>query len=54
MRHFHSYGPVDCTRHYCVPREELVERCLNQLIDDPQQVDITLPSGRRAKPGKPG
>ncbi len=37
MRQFHSYGPVDCKRHYCVPRKDLVEQCLNQLIDDPQE-----------------
>lgn len=37
MRHFHSYGPVDCKRHYCVPRKNLVEQCLIQLIDDPQE-----------------
>lgn len=37
MRHFHSYGPVDCKRHYCVSRTNLVEHCINQLIDDPQE-----------------
>ena len=34
MRKFHSYGPVDCERHFCVPRVELVETCLNHLVDD--------------------
>ena len=37
MRRFHSYGPVDCKRHYCVPRKRLVDQCINQLIDDPQE-----------------
>ncbi len=35
MRRFHSYGPVDCERHFCVGRESLVEKCLDYLIGDP-------------------
>ncbi|MCP4402899.1 MAG: hypothetical protein GY801_37055 [bacterium] len=35
MRHFHSYGPVDCTQHFCVPRAELVEKCVDTIVDDP-------------------
>lgn len=35
MRHFHSYGPVDPQRHFTVPRAELVARCVEQLVDDP-------------------
>jgi len=35
MRRFHSYGPVDCERHFCVERRDLVHNCLNYLIDDP-------------------
>jgi len=37
MRRFHSYGPVDCKRHFCVPRTELIEHCTDQLVGDPQQ-----------------
>lgn len=37
MRRFHSYGPVDCEEHFCVPRQALVERCLEQLIDNPEK-----------------
>ncbi len=37
MRTFFSYGPVDCEQHFCVPRKKLVEQCLNQLLDDPQE-----------------
>ncbi len=33
MRRFHSYGPVDCQEHFCVERKELVERCINQLLE---------------------
>ena len=32
MRRFHSYGPVIEQAHYCVPRTELVNRCVDQLI----------------------
>jgi len=35
MRRFHSYGPVDCEEHFCVPRQELIARCTEQLIGRP-------------------
>ncbi|MBT3388500.1 MAG: hypothetical protein HN417_11250, partial [Desulfobacula sp.] len=34
MRKFSSYGPVNKDLHYCVPRKELIERGLIQLIGD--------------------
>ena len=34
MRRFFSYGPVDCKRHFCVPRKELIERCMVQLVGE--------------------
>lgn len=37
MRRFHSYGPVDCRYHFCVPRRALVEQCLNQLVGIPEE-----------------
>jgi len=37
MRRFHSYGPVDCRYHFCVPRHALVEQCLNQLVGIPEE-----------------
>ena len=37
MRHFFSYGPVDCEDHFCAPRWALVEQCLAQLIDHPEK-----------------
>ena len=38
MRRFCSYGPVDTDLHYYVPRRELVERTLAQLVgDDPDK-----------------
>ncbi len=37
MRHFYSYGPVDAERHFSVPRLELVEQCLDFLVDDPDK-----------------
>ncbi len=36
MREFYSYGPVNCRRHFCVPRRELVESCLNYIVGDVQ------------------
>lgn len=36
MRRFHSYGPVDCRHHFCVPRSELVTYCLEQLMGYPE------------------
>ncbi|MCP4757281.1 MAG: hypothetical protein GY866_40985 [Proteobacteria bacterium] len=35
MRRFHSYGPVKCRKHFCVERKEMVNSCLDSLIDDP-------------------
>ncbi|MCP4349611.1 MAG: hypothetical protein GY795_29370 [Desulfobacterales bacterium] len=35
MRRFHSYGPVDCEEHFCIPREELLNQCTEQLIGKP-------------------
>jgi hypothetical protein len=35
MRRFSSYGPVDPRFNYCVERRELVERCVAQLVGEP-------------------
>ncbi len=32
MRRFHSYGPVDCEEHFCVPRTDLVDGCVRRLV----------------------
>ncbi len=32
MRRFYSYGPVDCKRHFCVPRHDSIEGCAQALI----------------------
>lgn len=37
MRRFHSYGPVDCRHHFCVPRENLVAQCTAQLVGIPEE-----------------
>ena len=37
MRRFHSYGPVDCEEHFCVPRRALVEHCIEQLVGQPNK-----------------
>jgi len=37
MRKFHSYGPVDREEHFCVGREELVHRCREQLVGNPEK-----------------
>ncbi len=37
MRRFHSYGPVDCDRHFCVARKELVRQCTDYLVGDPDK-----------------
>jgi hypothetical protein len=37
MRRFHSYGPVDAELHFCVPRTELVEQCVDTIIGDPDK-----------------
>jgi hypothetical protein len=37
MRRFHSYGPVDKDIHFCIPRTELVDRCMEQLVGYPEK-----------------
>ncbi|MCP4347923.1 MAG: hypothetical protein GY795_20665 [Desulfobacterales bacterium] len=37
MRHFHSYGPVDCEEHFCVERRKLIDRCRKQLVGNPDK-----------------
>ncbi len=37
MRHFHSYGPVDCRYHFCVQRTELIAQGVEQLVGIPEQ-----------------
>ncbi len=37
MRHFSSYGPVDCQEHFCVPRQALVAKGVEQLIGQPEK-----------------
>jgi AAA-like domain len=37
MRHFSSYGPVDPSENFCVERRELVERCVEQLVSNPDK-----------------
>lgn len=37
MRHFHSYGPVDCEEHFCVDRTALIENCTQQLVGAPDK-----------------
>ncbi|QTA82411.1 AAA ATPase-like domain-containing protein [Desulfonema limicola] len=37
MRKFHSYGPVDCRHHFCVKRNNLIQKCFNQLIGIPDE-----------------
>ena len=32
MKKFHSYGPVDAEDHFCVERQELIQKCTSQLI----------------------
>ena len=34
MREFYSYGPVNCRRHFCGPRRELVRSCLQHIVGD--------------------
>ena len=36
MRKFNSYGPVNSKKHFCINREQLVQKCINSLIDDPE------------------
>jgi len=38
MRKFFSYGPVNPRLHYCVPRQELINKTMQQLLgDDPNE-----------------
>ncbi|MCP4698220.1 MAG: hypothetical protein GY862_15405 [Gammaproteobacteria bacterium] len=37
MRHFYSYGPVDCQEHFCVERRELVARAVKELVGIPEK-----------------
>lgn len=37
MRQFSSYGPVDASEHFCVERRDLVERCVAQLVGNPDK-----------------
>ncbi|MEN8216114.1 MAG: AAA-like domain-containing protein [Pseudomonadota bacterium] len=37
MKHFCSYGPVDCKAHFCVPRQALIETGVQQLIGSPEE-----------------
>jgi hypothetical protein len=37
MRTFHSYGPVNCKQHFCVPRKALIEQAIKQLIGVPNE-----------------
>jgi len=36
MRHFHSYGPVNCKTHFCVQRQALIAQGVEQLIGNPE------------------
>jgi len=38
MRKFNSYGPVNSKKHYYVPRNKLVEKCVQGLIGDPEDL----------------
>jgi len=37
MRHFHSYGPVDCKYHFCVLRTELIDRCVERITGNGEE-----------------
>ncbi|MEN8217879.1 MAG: AAA-like domain-containing protein [Pseudomonadota bacterium] len=37
MRHFCSYGPVDCQDHFCVQRQALIAQGVEQLIGKPEK-----------------
>ncbi|TGO03442.1 hypothetical protein PN36_06345 [Candidatus Thiomargarita nelsonii] len=37
MRHFCSYGPVDCQDHFCVQRQALIAQGVEQLIGIPEK-----------------
>ncbi|KJR41135.1 hypothetical protein MCHI_002963 [Candidatus Magnetoovum chiemensis] len=34
MRQFFSYGPVDCRKHFCISRQNIVDSCLNNIVGD--------------------
>jgi len=36
MRHFHSYGAINCKHHFCVTRNNLIEQCMEQFVGDSQ------------------
>ncbi|KPA08824.1 ATPase domain protein, prokaryote domain protein [Candidatus Magnetomorum sp. HK-1] len=38
MRTFHSYGPINTKKHYYVPRNKLVEKCIQSLVGDPDDL----------------
>jgi len=38
MRTFYSYGPINTKKHYYVPRKKIIEKCVQALIDDPEDV----------------
>jgi hypothetical protein len=38
MRIFNSYGPIHPKKHYFVPRNKLVEECIQSLIGDPDDL----------------
>jgi len=37
MRHFCSYGPVDCKAHFCVQRQALIAKGVELLIGNPEK-----------------
>lgn len=37
MRHFSSYGPVECKQHFCIPREGLINQCTTSLVGGPDE-----------------
>ena len=37
MKHFCSYGPVDCKAHFCVQRQALITTGVKQLIGHPEE-----------------
>jgi hypothetical protein len=37
MRHFCSYGPVNCNAHFCVQRQALIATGVQQLIGQPEE-----------------
>lgn len=37
MKKFHSYVPVECEEHFCIPRKDLIDHCVTQLIGHPEK-----------------